>query len=295
MPDPSGLAGSLPTFPVWGTIIWLTPEQGGRRSGPPPTPWDTYYFATAYVTPHRREDTLASVVIDVSVRDAWQSHAKLRWLADPHPAVGRGSCIFITEGPDAVAIFTVEHVDGSGAHHHPPLSAQHVAEIVDRHRAATPGPWRPTIEGRDHPAGKSFIMTGSGEDRGPDLYVTWDPPPAEDDRGADLDFIAHARHDIPAMADEIGRLRDLLDLLPSSPEVGGGETADTPASRGKAPAVAYVVQADRAAGVVQFGAFTTMREAVKAIDLIQAEDPTVDWVVNLIPVYAHARDFVKDR
>jgi hypothetical protein len=151
------------------------------------------------------------------------------------------------------------------------------------------------IEGRDHPAGERFIMTGPDEDRGPDLYVTWDPPPAEDDRGADLDFIAHARHDIPAMADEIGRLRDLLDLLPSSPEVGGGETADTPASRGKAPAVAYVVQADRAAGVVQFGAFTTMREAVKAIDLIQAEDPTVDWVVNLIPVYAHARDFVKDR
>ena len=38
-----------------------------------------------------------------------------------------------------------------------------------------------------------------------------------------------------------------------------------------------------------------MREAVKAIDLIQAEEPTVDWVVNLIPVYAQARDFVKDR
>ena len=75
--------------------------------------------------------------------------------------------------------------------------------------------------------------------------------------------------------------------------MGGGETADTAVSI--APAVAYVVQADRADGVVQFGAFTTMREAVKAIDLIQAEEPTVDWVVNLIPVYAQARDFVKDR
>lgn len=29
----------------------------------------------------------------------------------PGPAVGRGSCIFITEGPKTVALFRVEHVE----------------------------------------------------------------------------------------------------------------------------------------------------------------------------------------
>jgi hypothetical protein len=27
-------------LPFVGEIIWLTPEQGGRQSGPPPTPSD---------------------------------------------------------------------------------------------------------------------------------------------------------------------------------------------------------------------------------------------------------------
>jgi hypothetical protein len=57
----------------------------------------------------------------------------------------------------------------------------------------------------------------------------------------------------------------------------------------------YVVQADIGDSVVQIGAFTTMREAVKAMDLAQAEDPTADWVVNTIPVYRQARDYLADR
>ena len=289
MPDPSGLAGSLPTFPVWGTIIWLTPEQGGRRSGPPPTPWDTYYFATAYVTPHRREDTLASVVIDVSVRDAWQSHAKLRWLADPHPAVGRGSCIFITEGPDAVAIFTVEHVEDPGAHRHPPLSAQHLAEIVNRHRAATPGPWTSMVEGRDHESAHTFLMTGTSNHRGPDIHLSWDPAIDEHHRRADQDFIAHARQDIPDMVAELQRLRGLLDLMPHDLVESAGAAEPFPGEASVA-ATAHVVQAETEQGLIQLGGFTSIHEAVKAMDLAQSEEPSHDWVINMVPLYRRAQD-----
>ncbi len=282
-------------FPVWGTITWLTRDQGGRRNGPPLTPWNTYYRATGFVAPNRLADGLSSVIVNVSVRNAWQSHAKLRWLVDPGPAVGPGSCILITEGPKTVAIFLVEHVESSLPRHVPPLSAQHLAEIEKRHLMATPGPWRSMVEGRDHRAGESFIMAGPDEDRGPDLYVTWDPLPSEHGRGADQDFIAHARQDVPALATEIRRLRDLLDLVSPDFETLKGETETDLSSGGHAPTVTYVVQADIGDSVVQIGAFTTMREAVKAMDLAQAEDPTADWVVNTIPVYRQARDYLADR
>lgn len=70
-------------FPIWGTIVWFTPDQGGRRTGIPLAPWSKYYSATAFVPPSGPGDGLASVVIDVSVRNAWRSHAKLRCA---HPA-----------------------------------------------------------------------------------------------------------------------------------------------------------------------------------------------------------------
>jgi len=77
------VANAPATFPIWGTITWFTPEQGGRHGGPPLTPWETYYRATALVAPSRLEDGLASVIVDVSNRNLWQSNAKLRWLAEP--------------------------------------------------------------------------------------------------------------------------------------------------------------------------------------------------------------------
>ena len=205
------VAKSSADFPIWGTITWLTSNQGGRRGGPPLTPGDTYYRATAFVAPSTLEDGLTSVVVNVSVRNAWQSHAKLRWLVPPGPAVGRGSCIFITEGPKTVALFRVEHVEVPVQAERPaPLSAQRLAEIESRQAAATPGPWRSMVEGRDHRSGDSFLMTGGDDHRGPDMYLTWDPVIHEDRRRADQDFIAHARQDIPALAAEIRRLREQL-------------------------------------------------------------------------------------
>jgi hypothetical protein len=56
------------------------------------------------------------------------------------------------------------------------------------------------LEGRDQWGGSSFIMTGPDDDRGEDLTVLGA-------NEADLEFIAHARQDIPRMLSEIERLR----------------------------------------------------------------------------------------
>lgn len=69
-----------------------------------------------------------------------------------------------------------------------------------RCEAATPGPWRSFVEGRDHAAGSSFIMTGEGASRGADIELTGVTD-------ADQDFIASARQDIPKLLAEVERLR----------------------------------------------------------------------------------------
>ena len=68
-------------------------------------------------------------------------------------------------------------------------------EIERRCMAATAGPWKSFIEGRDHTNGDSFIQTG-----GEDIYLTGATR-------ADQDFIAGARQDVPALLREIRALR----------------------------------------------------------------------------------------
>jgi hypothetical protein len=70
--------------------------------------------------------------------------------------------------------------------------------IKNRYEATSVAPWVSFIEGRDHESGSSFVMTGIpvGEISGA--------------TNADLDFIAHARQDIPALIAEIERLKKLL-------------------------------------------------------------------------------------
>ncbi|MBN1207447.1 MAG: hypothetical protein JXB05_21395 [Myxococcaceae bacterium] len=77
-------------------------------------------------------------------------------------------------------------------------------EIRARCQAATPGPWKAFIEGRDHESGSSFIMTGEGVGRRQDIEMSGATT-------ADYDFIAHARQDVPRLLEEIARLRGLLD------------------------------------------------------------------------------------
>jgi hypothetical protein len=55
-------------LPLTGEIVWLTPEQGGRASGPPATPEDHDYAATAFVPPSTATTGLASFVVRVHDR-----------------------------------------------------------------------------------------------------------------------------------------------------------------------------------------------------------------------------------
>ena len=74
-----------------------------------------------------------------------------------------------------------------------------IKQIKERCERATKGPWISFVEGRDHTSGCNFIRTD-----GNDIELT----------GAsidDQDFIAHARQDVPALIDEICRLKKIMD------------------------------------------------------------------------------------
>jgi hypothetical protein len=80
--------------------------------------------------------------------------------------------------------------------------------------AATPGPWKSYVEGRDNESGDSFIRTGDPEQ--PHLYISYGEWP-EDQRQAneqrranDMDFIAAARQDVARLIAEVRRLRERL-------------------------------------------------------------------------------------
>lgn len=100
-------------LPFRGEVIWLTAEQGGRRSGPPPTPEDQDYAATAFVPPASVQDGLASFVLRVSDRSAWRSAAEGAWLVvenEGRQRVDAGSIVVVTEGARPVAYFEIREV-----------------------------------------------------------------------------------------------------------------------------------------------------------------------------------------
>jgi hypothetical protein len=101
-------------FPFQGRVVWLTPEQGGRMSGPPPGSVESGdYAATAYVPPQTAEDGLASFVLRITDPGAWISLAEGAWLVpqdDPRFFVAPGAVLVITEGPHPVAYFHVAAV-----------------------------------------------------------------------------------------------------------------------------------------------------------------------------------------
>ena len=78
-----------------------------------------------------------------------------------------------------------------------PMSDKDFAAIVKRVSAATAGPWKSYIEGRDHESGSHFIMTAKDD---------IEPTGATH---ADQDFMAEARQDIPRLLAEIRRLKML--------------------------------------------------------------------------------------
>jgi hypothetical protein len=83
------------------------------------------------------------------------------------------------------------------------LSDEDLNSIAARVAAATPGPWRSFIEGRDHQSGSNFIMTGEIGSRGEDIELTGATE-------ADQDFTAAAREDIPRLLEAVRTLQSLL-------------------------------------------------------------------------------------
>lgn len=85
------------------------------------------------------------------------------------------------------------------------LSEKELQEIELRIDQSQNGPWKAYIEGRDHDSGSSFIMTGSLKERGEDIQLIGAT-------NADIDFIAHAKQDIPRLIKEIKELRSQLQM-----------------------------------------------------------------------------------
>lgn len=80
----------------------------------------------------------------------------------------------------------------------PILLLSEIAKMKERYEHATPEPWKSYIEGQDQTSGSSFIMT-----KEEDIYL-------QGASVANLDFIAHARQDIPRLVAEIERLSNLV-------------------------------------------------------------------------------------
>lgn len=96
-----------------GSVIWLTDEQGGRRSGPPMPLPNRDYAANGFVPPLTVDTGLASLVVRATTPGAWRSAADAGWLVGdyryPHD-VRTGDVIVVTEGPTIVGYFHVESV-----------------------------------------------------------------------------------------------------------------------------------------------------------------------------------------
>lgn len=81
------------------------------------------------------------------------------------------------------------------------ISDEELERISRLAAAATAGPWRAFIEGRDHLSGSDFIRTS--ED---DIELSGASH-------ADHDFIASARQDVPRLVEEVRALRARVDDL----------------------------------------------------------------------------------
>ena len=97
-------------WPFRGTVTWLTPEQGGRRSGPPRPQTGTAYAHTAFVPPRTVDTGLASFLLRGFEIGAWTSPAEGRWLVAGEELVRPGTVVVCTEGARVVAYFQVDVV-----------------------------------------------------------------------------------------------------------------------------------------------------------------------------------------
>jgi hypothetical protein len=104
------MTGSLS---IRGTVVWLTPQQGGRVSGPPEPDYDYDYTATAYLPPRTAEDGQAGVALRRFAPGAWRSPAEgmlVPGKGNRAQQVVPGCIVVVTEGVRPVALYTVEEV-----------------------------------------------------------------------------------------------------------------------------------------------------------------------------------------
>jgi hypothetical protein len=131
------MTGSLA---VRGTVVWLTPQQGGRVSGPPEHDYDYDYTATAYLPPRTADDGQAGLALRRFVPGAWRTPAE-GILVPPQgnraQQVVPGSIVVITEGVRPVGFLTVEEIEVLAADGNP--VAPPVASVDLAGSAADPG------------------------------------------------------------------------------------------------------------------------------------------------------------
>jgi hypothetical protein len=109
------MTGSLA---VLGTVVWLTPQQGGRVSGPPGPDYDYDYTATAYLPPRSAEDGQAGIALRRFAPGAWRTQAEgilVPGKGNRAQQVIPGCVVVITEGTRPVGLLTVEEVHALAA------------------------------------------------------------------------------------------------------------------------------------------------------------------------------------
>lgn len=98
-------------YPYRGVLIWAAPDDGGRRSGPPPDP--SGYAQVAHVPPRTAANGSSSFVLRGFNPTVAESPAEGCWLAFANEGehhVDPGTTIIIKEGQRVVAHFTVTEI-----------------------------------------------------------------------------------------------------------------------------------------------------------------------------------------
>jgi hypothetical protein len=142
--NPGDVAHVDGPFPFRGEVIWLTPEQGGRRTGVPPVIPDVSYAQVAHVPPHTANSGSASFVLRGWDPDPWRSPAEGRWLLVENKGdqlVVPGAVLVGAEGAKPVALFRVQELDL--AEEAPASRAKHVVETDSVQMAFAPVLGRP--------------------------------------------------------------------------------------------------------------------------------------------------------
>jgi hypothetical protein len=100
--------------------------------------------------------------------------------------------------------------------------------ILARAEAATPGPWIPGLD-------EGVVFKRISDRHYATIISPGDAPDDHQPRSSDVEFIAHAREDVPALVAEVERLQAENSLLKAIvedlPKCSVGSTCDTPATR----------------------------------------------------------------